>query len=180
MKRFTHIVFRDIRFFSPFEEEVVLLLKHHFQVSVQSSLPPSYYEANSEILCQRIICEDQTNYWVDWIEDISDALIMNNPEILSHQDHSLLDFSHSAGTYGEIEDLARRIIWYMEKKNTPSYSFAIVVPNLSIVQDIIPHVFSRFGLEYYFRRGRPALSSPCIKAFIGWISFPLNAERYIN
>ena len=179
LKRFTHIVFRDIRFFSPFEEEVVLLLKHHFQVSVQSSLPPSYYEANSEILCQRIICEDQTNYWVDWIEDISDALIMNNPEILSHQDHSLLDFSHSAGTYGEIEDLARRIIWYMEKKNTPSYSFAIVVPNLSIVQDIIPHVFSRFGLEYYFRRGRPVLSSPCIKAFIGWISFPLNAERDI-
>ena len=51
------------------------------------------------------------------------------------------------------------------------------MPNLSLVQDLIPHVFNRFKLPYYFRRGRPVLSSPVVKAFISWLSFPLEGER---
>jgi len=59
----------------------------------------------------------------------------------------------------------------------PANRIALVVPNIGTVQDIIPHVFGRFQIPYYFRRGRPVLSSPCVKAFLSLLSFPLRPER---
>ena len=38
--------------------------------------------------------------------------------MLSGLERSSIDFSRSAGVYGEIEDVARRIVWYMEASNT--------------------------------------------------------------
>ena len=95
-------------------------------------------------------------------------MLISQVYILNDIDYTNFDFSYSADAYGEIEDLARRIIWYIEKNNCSFHNIAIIVPNLSLVDDIVPHVFKRFKLPYFFRRGRPVSSSPLVKSFISY------------
>ncbi len=177
LKGVRRIVFRDVRWFSPFEEQVILRLNERLQVRVESALPASHSDVQSETLGQRVMAEIQTEPWAGWTEELGDAWVMESAEMLSGLERSSIDFSRSAGAYGEIEDVARRIVWYMEAHQTPPHQFAIVVPNMSMVQDVVPHVFGRFGLPYYFRRGRPVLSSPCVKAFMGWLAYPIEGDR---
>ena len=177
LKGVRRIVFRDVRWFSPFEEQVVLRLNERLQLRVESTLPSSHSDIQSETLGQRVLAEIQTEPWAGWAEELGDAWVMESMEMLSGLERSSIDFSRSAGAYGEIEDVARRIVWYMEAHQTPPHRFAIVVPNMSMVQDVVPHVFGRFGLPYYFRRGRPVLSSPCVKAFMGWLAYPIEGDR---
>lgn len=177
LKGVRRIVFRDVRWFSPFEEQVVLRLNERLQLRVESTLPYSHSDMQSETLGQRVLAEIQTEPWAGWAEELGDAWVMESAEMLSGLERSSIDFSRSAGAYGEIEDVARRIVWYMEAHQTPPHRFAIVVPNMSMVQDVVPHVFGRFGLPYYFRRGRPVLSSPCVKAFMGWLAYPIEGSR---
>ena len=105
------------------------------------------------------------------------TLAVDSPDSFQLSNTDRINFSRSAGAYGEIEDLARRICWNLTENALPANRIALVVPNIGTVQDIIPHVFSRFKIPYYFRRGRPVLSSPCVKAFLAWMAFPLRAER---
>ncbi|HSR88054.1 MAG TPA: hypothetical protein VLL07_03795, partial [Pontiella sp.] len=171
------LTFRSVRWFSPFEEACVLALKQQMKVRVESALPPAHAEAAADRLGQRIRSEIIAQPWAMWAENLGDALAVDCPDMLQLEDTGRIDFSRSSGAYGEIEDLARRICWQLETSPIPPGRIALVVPNIGAVQDIIPHVFSRFGIPYYFRRGRPVLSSPCVKAFLAWLSFPLRPER---
>ncbi len=171
------ITFRSVRWFNPFEEACVTALNHKVKVRVETALPPAHAEGAADRLGQQIRSGIMTEPWAMWAEDLGDALAVNSPELLQLEDNTPICFSRSAGAYGEIEDLARRICWYLQEGKAEPSRIALVVPNIGAVQDIIPHVFSRFQIPYYFRRGRPVLSSPCVKAFLSWLAFPLRPER---
>ena len=174
------ITFRSVRWFNPFEELCVVALDKKMKVEVQSALPPAHAEEAADRMGQQIRSEIMDATWAGWTEDLGDALAVDSSEILQLSDASRINFSRSAGAYGEMEDLARRICWNLENSEIPPNRIALVIPNISSVQDIIPHVFSRFKIPYFFRRGRPVLSAPCVKAFHAWLAFPLRPERDIR
>ena len=171
------LTFRSVRWFNPFEESCVAALNQKMKLCIESALPPAHAEAAADRLGQQIRSEIMVQPWAVWAEDLGDALAVDSPDILQLSDARRISFSRSAGAYGEIEDLARRICWNLQSLEIPANRIALVVPNIGAVQDIIPHVFGRFQIPYYFRRGRPVLSSPCVKAFLAWLSFPLRFER---
>ncbi len=170
------ITFRSVRWFNPFEEQCVAALNHKLKVRVESALPPAHAADSADRLDQQIRSEIMAEPWAVWAEDLGDALAVDDSDVLQLAAAERIHFSRSAGTYGEIEDLARRICWNLEQGMAPN-RMALVVPNIGTVQDIVPHVFSRFKIPYFFRRGRPVLSSPCVKAFVAWLAFPLRPER---
>jgi len=197
------LTFRSVRWFNPFEESCVAALNQKMKLRIESALPPAHAEAAADRLGQQIRSEIMAEPWAIWAEDLGDALAVDSPDVLQFDDTGRITFSRSAGAYGEIEDLARRICWNLQPKikhegskdtklrelcvlseagvkkieEVPANRIALVVPNIGTVQDIIPHVFGRFQIPYYFRRGRPVLSSPCVKAFLSLLSFPLRPER---
>ncbi|MEI6892049.1 MAG: PD-(D/E)XK nuclease family protein [Pontiella sp.] len=174
------VTFQSVRWFNPFEELCVLTLNKKLKVRVESALPQAHAEAAADRMGQRIRSEIMAEPWAVWAEDLGDAMAVDNADVLQLTDSSRINFSRSAGTYGEIEDLARRIGWNLQTLEIPANRIALVVPNLGKVQDIIPHVFSRFKIPYFFRRGRPVLSSPCVKAFFAWLAFPMRPERDVR
>ncbi len=171
------ITFRSVRWFNPFEEACVVALNHRLRVRVESALPPAHAEGAGDRLGQRIRAEIMTDPWAVWAENLGDALAVDSPDLLQLDDTARISFSRSSGAYGEMEDLARRIAWHLQYSDLAPNRIALVVPDIGVVQDIVPHVFSRFQIPYYFRRGRPVLSSPCVKAFLSWLAFPLRFER---
>ncbi|VGO19859.1 PD-(D/E)XK nuclease family protein [Pontiella sulfatireligans] len=171
------LVFRSVRWFNPLEESCVAALNQKLKVRVESALPCAHAEAAADRLGLQIRSEIMAEPWSMWAEDLGDALAVDSPDVLQLADVARINFSRSAGAYGEIEDLARRICWNIQTRDVPPNRIALVVPNIGTVQDIIPHVFSRFQIPYYFRRGRPVLSSPCVKAFMAWLAFPLRPDR---
>ncbi|MEE9369297.1 MAG: PD-(D/E)XK nuclease family protein [Pontiella sp.] len=171
------LIFRSVRWFNPFEESCVVALNKKLKVRVESALPYAHAEAAADRMGQQIRSEIMAEPWAIWAEDLGDALAVDSSGILQRSDATRINFSRSAGAYGEIEDLARRICWNLQNKSMDPNRIALVVPNIGTVQDLVPHVFSRFKIPYYFRRGRPVLSSPCVKAFLAWLAFPLRPER---
>jgi hypothetical protein len=179
MRNAKKLSFRSVRWFNPFEEACVLALNQTMKIRIESALPPAHAEKAGERLGQLIRSEIMGQPWAVWTEDLGDALAVDSPDVLQLDDAARITFSRSAGAYGEIEDLARRIGWTIRTRDVPPARIALVVPDIGKVQDIIPHVFGRFEIPYYFRRGRPVLSSPCTKAFLAWLAFPLRPERDI-
>ena len=177
LREVRRVVFRDVRWFSPFEEQVVLRLNERLSVRVESALPAAHSEVQQDTLGQRIRTEIQSEPWSGWAEEVGDALVMDSAEMLAGLEGEAFDFSRAAGAYGEVEDVARRMGWFLEERGASPHRLALVVPDVSRVQDIVPHVFGRFGLPYYFRRGRPVLSSPVVKAFFSFVAFPLEGSR---
>lgn len=171
------VIFKSVRWFNPFDELCVAALNCKLKVAVESALPPAHAETAADRLGQRIRSEIMAEPWAVWAEDLGDALAVDSPEILNLSDSARINFSRSAGAYGEIEDLARRICWNLQTLNVPANRIALVIPDLGSVQDIVPNVFSRFGIPYFFRRGRPVLSSAVVKSFMAWLAFPLSPER---
>ncbi|MEN8254667.1 MAG: PD-(D/E)XK nuclease family protein, partial [Verrucomicrobiota bacterium] len=171
------LTFRSVRWFNPFEESCVAALNQKMKLRIESALPPAHAEAAADRLGQQIRSEIMAEPWAIWAEDLGDALAVDSPDVLQFDDTGRISFSRSAGAYGEIEDLARRICWNLHDQTMEPNRIALVVPNIGTVQDIIPHVFSRFQIPYYFRRGRPVLSSPSVKTFLSLLSFPLRPER---
>jgi len=171
------LTFKSVRWFNPFEESCVVALNRKLKIQVESALPPAHAEAAADRLGQQIRSELMAEPWAVWAEDLGDALAVDCPDVLQFNDPGRIAFSRSAGAYGEIEDLARRICWNLQERKMEPNRIALVVPNIGTVQDIVPHVFSRFQIPYFFRRGRPVLSSPVVKAFFAWLAFPLRPER---
>jgi hypothetical protein len=171
------IRFKSVRWFTPFEESCVVALNHKMKVRVESALPPAHAEDVADKLGQRIRTEIMAAPWAVWAEDLGDALAVDSTGVFQLSDTTRLNFSRSAGTYGEIEDLARRICWNLNQQGMKPDRIALVVPNIGTVQDIVPHVFGRFQIPYFFRRGRPVLSSPVVKAFFAWLAFSLRPDR---
>jgi hypothetical protein len=171
------ITFRSVRWFNTFEEACVAALNQKMKVRVETALPPAHAEGAADRLGQRIRSEIMTQPWAMWAEDLGDALAVESPDLFQMDAVERISFTRSSGTYGEIEDLARRMAWTLEYTDIAPDRIALVVPNIGTVQDIIPHVFGRFQIPYFFRRGRPVLSSACVKAFLAWLAFPLRLER---
>ncbi len=171
------ITFRSVRWFNPFEESCVTALNHKMKVRIESALPSAHAEGAADRMGQQVRSEIMTEPWAMWAEDLGDALAVNSPDLFQMDAIERIGFSRSSGAYGEIEDLARRICWSLRDSGMAPDRMALVVPDIGKVQDIIPHVFGRFRIPYYFRRGRPVLSSPCVKAFLSWLAFPLRPER---
>ena len=101
------------------------------------------------------------------VTGLREAYAMRDPN-LAAEARAHLGFSCSAGLYGEVEDLARRIVWELEQpraKLRPE-NIALVVPNVGRYSDAIEDVFRRFQLPYYFRRGRTAPSAPVVQTVL--------------
>jgi len=171
------VVFKSVRWFNPFEESCVMALDKILKIKIEMALPPAHSEKTADRLGLKVRSENMSRPWTNWVEDLADAFVTDSADLIQFNDAERVLFSQSVGAYGEIEDLARRIAWKMEHEKIPAHKIALVVPHLGLVQDIVPHVFSRLNIPYFFRRGRPVLSSPIIKAFLAWVAFPLHAER---
>ena len=171
------IVFRDILWIEPFQEECILKMNSQINIDIESGFPITYVEYFSERLGSSVIANKFQEKSVTWTEDLCDALIINDSSVCNNTIYDHIDFSYSLNPYGEIEDIARRIRWYIEYHNYVFNDVAIIVPSLSLVDDIIPHVFKRFNLTYYYDKGRPVLSSPIIKLFISYLSISISKKR---
>jgi len=118
--------------------------------------------------------------WKPWIEDFADAFEADDSNILEADSAEKVSFFVSAHTYGEIEDAARRIAKEIESGTAPE-EIALILRDLSPYTDIVPDVFQRFGIPYYFRRGTPAAAHPPVKALLALLDlssgFPSGVSR---
>ncbi len=176
------IILRGVRWLNPFEEKLVAALKRGLgkdRVVVHSALPPAHAEKVEDRLRARVRSEvlmgdDET--WTAWTENLSDAIEVEDANV-ALDSRERLSFSRSAGLYGEIEDLARRIRWEMDACNVAPERIALIVRNLGDYADAVRHVFSRFGIRCHLRRGLPVLSAPLAKTYLSWLNLPLTLDR---
>ena len=177
LKNKKKIILRDVLWLEPFQEECIIEMNSKIEIEIQSALPFSYLEFFSDRLGLSVIPEITTKESSSWVEDFCDAISVNDSSICDKSVYEHIDFSCSINAYGEIEDIARRIRWYIEYYNYSFHEIAIYAPSLSLVDDIIPHVFERFDLCYYYDRGRPVLSSPIVKLFFSYLSISVSKNR---
>ncbi len=174
------IHFRAMRWFNPFEECFVAALKTRLgteRVQIFSVLPAAHAEAADDRLCACVRAElGDEEEWKQWTEDFADAYEADDSNILEASSRERVSFFISAHPYGEIEDAARRIAGEIESGTAPE-EIALILRDLSPYTDIIPDVFQRFGIPYYFRRGTPSVAYPPVKALLALLSFPQNMSR---
>lgn len=174
------IHFRSVRWFNPFEERFVAALKTRLgnsRVRVFSVLPPAHAETADDRLCANVRAElGADEEWQQWTEDFADAYEADDSNIIDPTSEERVRFFVSAGPYGEIEDAARRIALDIERGTAPD-EIALILRDLSPYTDIIPDVFQRFGIPYYFRRGTPAAARPQVKALLALLAFPRSRSR---
>ena len=178
----SRIVFRSLRWLNPFEERLIAALKRGLgadRVILYSALPPAHAEKVEDRLASRVRSEvmmGSEDAWSGWAEDLGDAMEMEDTSLaLGSSDR--ISFSRSVGLYGEVEDLARRIRWEIDVKGVAPDHIALVVRNLSNYADAVTHVFARFGIPCFFRRGLPISSAPLVKTFLSLLSLPLGSDR---
>ncbi|TAN36141.1 MAG: PD-(D/E)XK nuclease family protein [Verrucomicrobia bacterium] len=101
------------------------------------------------------------------VTSLREAYAMRDPG-LAAEARTNVGFSCSAGLYGEVEDLARRICWELEQPDAHlrPEEIALVVPNVGQYADAIADVFQRFQLPYHFRRGNAVLAAPVTQAIL--------------
>jgi len=173
------IHFRAVRWFNPFEERLVAALSKQTSVKIFSVLPDAHAEAAEDRLCAAVRGElerGNEEEWKPWIEDFADAFEADDSNILEADSAEKVSFFVSSNTYGEIEDAARRIAKEIEDGTAPE-EIALILRDLSPYTDIIPDVFQRFGIPYYFRRGTPAAAHPPVKALLALLAFPQSMSR---
>jgi RecB family exonuclease len=176
------IHFRAVRWFNPFEERFAAALKKRHgpdRVKIYSVLPGAHAEAAEDRLCAVVRSElmhGAEEEWKPWLEDFADAFEADDSNILEAESRDRVSFFTSAHPYGEIEDAARRIAGEIERGTAPD-EIALILRDLSPYTDIIPDVFTRFGIQYHFRRGTPAAAHPPVKALLALLAFPQNFSR---
>ncbi|MBI9019983.1 MAG: PD-(D/E)XK nuclease family protein, partial [Verrucomicrobia bacterium] len=176
------IVFRAVRWFNPFEECFAAALKIRLgpeKVQIISVLPDAHAQVAEKRLHAAVYSElerGNEEEWKPWLEDFADAFEMDDSNILEAESNDRVSFFISAHPYGEIEDAARRIAGEIERGTAPE-EIALILRDLSPYTDIIPDVFRRFGIPYYFRRGTPAAAHPPVKALLALLAFPQNLSR---
>ena len=174
------IHFRAVRWFNPFEERFVAALKTRLgpeHVQIFSVLPGEHAQAADDRLCAAVRNElGSEEAWKQWAEDFADAYEADDSNILEADSSERVSFFVSAHPYGEIEDAARHIAGEIECGTAPE-EIALILRNLSPYTDIVPDVFQRFGIPYYFRRGTPAAAHPPVKALLALLAFPQTRSR---
>ncbi|MEI7851920.1 MAG: hypothetical protein WCH86_08815, partial [Kiritimatiellales bacterium] len=201
------IHFRAVRWFNPFEERFAAALKNRrlsiadcrlndqnypetnrtqssienpqSKILIFSVLPGAHAEAAEDRLFAVVRSElmrGAEEDWKPWLEDFADAFEADDSNILESDSRERVSFFVSAHPYGEIEDAARRIAGEIETGTAPD-DIALILRDLSPYTDIIPDVFSRFGIPYHFRRGTPAAAHPQVKALLALLAFPQTYSR---
>ena len=176
------ITFRAVRWLNPFEERFAAALKKRLgaeRVNLISVLPGAHAEAAEDRLCAVVRSElmrGSEEEWQPWLEDFADAFEADDSNILETESRKRVSFFVSAHLYGEIEDAARHIAGEIETGTAPD-QIALILRDLSPYTDIIPDVFTRFGIPYHFRRGTPAAAHPPVKALLALLAFPQNFSR---
>ncbi|QHI69664.1 PD-(D/E)XK nuclease family protein [Tichowtungia aerotolerans] len=174
------IHFRAVRWFNPFEERFVAALKTRLgddPVQIFSVLPSAHADAAGDRLCAAVRSElGSEEEWKQWTEDFADAYETDDSNILEAESRERVSFFVSAHPYGEIEDAARRVAADIEQGTAPE-EIALILRDLSPYTDIVPNVFQRFGIPYYFRRGTPAAAHPPVKALLALLEFPQRRSR---
>ena len=112
------------------------------------------------------------------VSELREAYAMRDPG-LAAEARAHLGFSCSAGLYGEVEDLARRILWELEQPRAGlrPEDIALIVPNVGRYSDAIENVFRRFRLPYHFRRGRAVPSAPVAQAILRVLEVRATRDR---
>jgi RecB family exonuclease len=174
------IHFRAVRWFNPFEERLVAALKTRLgpeRVQIFSVLPGEHAQTAGDRLCTVVRNElGAEEEWRPWLEDFADAYEADDSNILEETSRERVSFVVSAHPYGEIEDAARLIAGEIERGTAPE-QIALIVRDVGAYTDIVPDVFQRFGIPYYFRRGTPAAAHPPVKALLALLTFPHNRSR---
>lgn len=88
-------------------------------------------------------------------------------------------FSNSVGRFGEVEDLARRIVWETRIRENPlrPEEICLTARDLGPYADAIRSVFPRFGIPFNFRRGLPVLSAPVVKVILRLLELSATGSR---
>jgi ATP-dependent helicase/DNAse subunit B len=147
------------------------------RVRIFSVLPGEHAQAAGDRLCAAVRNElGSEEEWKPWLEDFADAYEADDSNILEEDSRERISFFVSAHPYGEIEDAARCIAGEIECGTAPD-QIALLLRDLSPYTDIIPDVFQRFGIPYYFRRGTPAAAHPPVKALLALLAFPQTRSR---
>ncbi len=176
------ITFRAVRWLNPFEERFAAALKTRLgseNVQIISVLPGAHAEAAEDRLCAAVRSElerGNEEEWKPWLEDFADAFEADDSNILETDSRERVSFFVSSNPYGEIEDAARHIAKEIETGTAPD-EIALILRDLSPYTDIVPDVFQRFGIPYYFRRGTPAAAHPPVKALLALLAFPQTFSR---
>ncbi|MEI6787558.1 MAG: PD-(D/E)XK nuclease family protein, partial [bacterium] len=193
------ITFLAVRWVAPFQESVIHALGNQLgrdQVIVRHILADYEQDWWGESLLTdtgRLLfgdaqamageCEFQsesTRSAIEHLTSLREGYAMQD-RALAEQARTRVGFSCSVGTYGEIEDLARRIAWEIHDRPDPvrPEDICLVSRNLGTASDAIMDVFARFNIPYYFRRGIPILAVPIIKTVLALARFSATRERDI-
>lgn len=116
-----------------------------------------------------------TVQWLSKLIDLREGLAVKD-ENLAESARDKVGFSQSVGTYGEVEDLARRVAWHIHNGMRPD-EICLTMRDLGKYTDPIVDVFERFGIPHYFRRGIPVLSIPLTKTVMALVRFSAESER---
>ncbi len=129
--------------------------------------------------------EDWRNYHapptsrrIEALLDLREGLAMRDPELAAPA-RAHVAFSASLGVYGEVEDMARRIVWATCRRNRPLRpgQIALVLRQPGDYADAVVNVFSRFGIPFYFRRGAPLSSLPVVQTVLNLARFSQSRSR---
>ena len=191
------ITFLAVRWVAPFQESVIhalgnqlgrdrVIVRHILADYEQDWWGESLLTDTGRLLfgdAQNIAgeCEFQsesTRSAIEHLTSLREGYAMQD-RALAEQARTRVGFSCSVGTYGEIEDLARRIAWEIHDRPDPvrPEDICLVSRNLGAASDAIMDVFSRFNIPYYFRRGVPILAVPVIKTVLALARFSATRER---
>jgi hypothetical protein len=197
LRQVSTIAFLAVRWVAPFQESVIHALGTQLgrdQVSVCHILADYEQDWWGESLLTdtgRLLfgdaqtraseCEfqsDATRSAIEHLTSLREGYAMQD-RALAEQARTRVGFSCSVGTYGEIEDLARRIAWEIHDRPDPvrPEDICLVSRNLGAASDAIMDVFARFNIPYYFRRGIPILAVPIIKTVLSLARFSATRER---
>jgi hypothetical protein len=149
------------------------------EIRIVSVLPDAHAQVAEKRLNAVVYSElerGNEEAWKPWLEDFADAYEMDDGNILADESRDRVGFFVSANPYGEIEDAARRIAKEIEGGTEPD-QIALILRDLGSYTDIVPDVFRRFGVPYYFRRGTPAAAHPPVKALLALLAFPQTFSR---
>jgi RecB family exonuclease len=175
--------FRAVRWLNPFEERWIVALQQSLgpgRVHIRSALPP----ALSEEFESRLDAQVRSNAtpgaeeadWSAWTEALQDASAADDP-LLAQGARRHLFFTRSAGLYGEMEDVGRRIQFDITEEDVAPEEIALVVPARTDTIDAARDVLERFSIPFQQRRGEPLSTHPGVKLWLAMIAFPLQRTR---
>lgn len=197
LRQATTITFLAVRWVAPFQESVIhalgtqlgrdrVIVRHILADYEQDWWGESLLTDTGRLLfgdAQTMAgeCEFQsesTRSAIEHLTSLREGYAMQD-RALAEQARTRVGFSCSVGTYGEIEDLARRIAWEIHDRPDPvrPEDICLVSRNLGAASDAIMDVFARFNIPYYFRRGIPILAIPIIKTVLDLARFSATRER---